>query len=157
VTLNLWNFLKVLHEFSAMVTVGSLLTGCLLVWHESRRATADAPLPNAQAVRRVNLWLTTPALGLLLATGLGMALTNSYRLSPTYILTSLIALAAAIPAWALVALPGAARFAAAGGWRDGRRSWWIGVSITLGLILFGAAMMVIRPVWWEGVSAYTPP
>ncbi len=149
-TVELWNFLKVLHEFAGMTAVGALLAA-LVITIRAIRATDGTSAGGL--LRAVSRWLVGPALGLLLASGLGLALTNSYRFSPTFVALGLGALLGAIVAWAVLMIPAEARLADGAVWGGGARRWLSGWSLVMVLLLFGAAIMIIRPVWWSGVSA----
>ena len=145
--------MKVLHAFSGMTAVGALLTA-LVIGIRATRATDGSPAAShGGLLRAVSRWLVGPALGLLLASGLGSALTNSYRFSPTFVGLGLSALLGAIVAWALVVIPAETRLARGAAWGGGARRWLSGWTLVMVLLLFGAAIMIIRPVWWSGVSA----
>ena len=152
-TIELWNFLKVLHEFSGMTAVGALLAALVITIRATRATDGSPAASHGGLLRAVSRWLVGPALGLLLASGLGLALTNSYRFSPTFVALGLGALLGAIVAWAVLMIPAEARLATGAVWGGAARRWLSGWTLVMVLLLFGAAIMIIRPVWWSGVSA----
>lgn len=157
-TLQLWNFLLVVHEFSGMVALGAFTAALVVVVQGRRMALAGGwndGLPTEPVLRALNRWVTTPSLMLLLASGLGLALTNSYRMSPTFLVTSTVAMSLAAAIWLGVMLPAEAHFRAGRQWSVGWRRWMAGWSVLAVLVLFAFAMMIIRPVWWPGVTAWT--
>ena len=157
-TLQLWNFLLVVHEFSGMAALGAFTTALVVVVQGRRIALAGGwtdGLPTEPVLRALNRWVTAPSLTLLLASGLGLALTNSYRMSPTFLVTSTVAMGAAGAIWLGVMLPAEAHFRAGRQWTVGWRRWLAGWTVLAVLVLFAFAMMIIRPVWWPGVTAWT--
>ena len=62
-------------------------------------------------------------------------------------------IAAAI--WLGVMLPAETHFRAGRQWTVGWRRWLAGWTVLAVLVLFAFAMMIIRPVWWPGVTAWT--
>lgn len=136
-----------------MTAVGALLAA-LVISIRATRATDESPAAShGGLLRAVSRWLVGPALGLLLARGLGLALTNSYRFSPTFVALRLSVLLGAIVAWAVVMIPAETRLGRGAAWGGGVRRWLSGWTLVMVLLLFGAAIMIIRPVWWSGVSA----
>ena len=157
-TLQLWNFLLVVHEFSGMAALGAFTAALVVVVQGRRIALAGGwtdGLPTEPVLRALNRWVTAPSLTLLLASGLGLALTNSYRMSPTFLVTSTIAMSVAAAIWLGMMLPAEAHFRAGRQWTLGWRRWVAGWTVLAVLVLFAFAMMIIRPVWWPGVTAWT--
>ncbi len=157
-TLQLWNFLRVVHEFSGMTALGAFAAALVVVVQGRRIAQAGGwsdGLPTEPVLRALNRWVAAPSLLLLLASGLGMALTNSYRMSPTFLVTSTIAMGLAAAVWLFVMLPAEVHFRAGRQWANGWRRWMAGWSALACLVLFAFAMMIVRPVWWPGVTAFS--
>ena len=158
VTLELWNTLKLIHEFTGMTALGAFAAALVTVI-QGRRMASDWErsdgFPTQPVLSALNRWLAGPSLVLMGASGLGMALTNSYRLSPAFILTSTIAMILATLVWVGVMLPAEAHFRPGRHWQDGWTRWITGWLILAALVLFSLAVMVIRPVWWVGVSAFS--
>ena len=157
-TLQLWNFLLVVHEFSGMAALGAFAAALVVVVQGRRIALAGGwtdGLPTEPVLRALNRWVTAPSLALLLASGLGLALTNSYRMSPTFLVTSTVAMGIAAAIWLGVMLPAEVHFRAGRQWTAGWRRWMAGWTVLAVLVLFAFAMMIIRPVWWPGVTAWT--
>ncbi|MDE2899244.1 MAG: hypothetical protein OXP73_14530 [Chloroflexota bacterium] len=158
-TLELWNFLLVIHQFSGTAALGAFTVALVVVVQGRRMALAGGwtdGLPTEPVLRALNRWITAPSMTLLLASGLGLALTNSYRMSPTFLVTSTVAMGLATAIWLGVMLPAEVHFRAGRQWTLGWRRWvtgWIALAV---LVLFAFAMMIIRPVWWPAVTAWTP-
>ena len=157
-TLQLWNFLLVVHEFSGMAALGAFTAALVVVVQGRRIALAGGwtdGLPTEPVLRALNRWVTAPSLALLLASGLGLALTNSYRMSPTFLVTSTVAMGLAAAIWLGVMLPAEVNFRAGRQWTLAWQRWIAGWTVLAVLVLFAFAMMIIRPVWWPGVTAWT--
>lgn len=104
-----------------MTAVGTLLAA-LVISIRATRATDESPAAShGGLLLAASRWLVGPALGLLLASGLGLALTNSYRFSPTFVALGLSVLLGAIVAWAVVMIPADARLARGAAWGGGAR------------------------------------
>jgi len=123
VTLELWNFLLVIHQFSGTAALGAFTVALVVVVQGRRMALAGGwtdGLPTEPVLRALNRWITAPSLTLLLASGLGLALTNSYRMSPTFLVTSTVAMGLATVIWLGVMLPAEVHFRAGRQWTLGR-------------------------------------
>ena len=141
-----------------MAALGAFTVALVVVVQGRRIALAGGwtdGLPTEPVLRALNRWVTAPSLALLLASGLGLALTNSYRMSPTFLVTSTVAMGIAAAIWLGVMLPAEVHFRAGRQWTAGWRRWMAGWTVLAVLVLFAFAMMIIRPVWWPGVTAWT--
>ncbi len=148
--------LKTVHVLSAIVAVGTSLTYRFLLAGANRQP--EALVYTLRTIRRLDMQLANPAYGLLLLSGLAMALTVPFPLTTPWILTALViygsVMVLGIAVYAPVfrrqvqlaeseGLQGTAYRAAA------RQGNIIGLLVTA-LAVVIVVLMVAKPVLWGG-------
>ncbi len=150
----LFLLLKTIHVLSAIVAVGTSLTYRFLLSGATRQP--EALLYTLRTIRRLDTRLANPAYGLLLLSGLAMALTVPFPLTTPWILTALILYALVMVLGIAVYAPvfrQQVRLAESEGLQGisyqaaARKGSAIGLLVTA-LVVLIVILMVTKPVLW---------
>ncbi len=154
--MDLFPVLKTIHVFSAIAAVGTNLTYSVLLASATRQP--DALVFTLNAIRILDRRLANPAYGLLLITGLSMALTVPFPLTTPWILSALVL-------YALVAVLGIAVYAPisrqrirlaeseglhGASYQATARKGNIAGSGVIAITVLIVILMVTKPVLWGG-------